>query len=163
MMTIRHDDCLGVNRHPIYCIILAALIFSAILTSLITMASPARAETQPGPILNDLPAASDNALRLVMVAIEGCPFCIRWQRQVGHIYSKSAEGKMAPLVRVRFGAKTLASFKNIKYTPTFLILRGKTEIGRIAGYPGADPFWEELGLILKKHKGQAKPKDEVQP
>ncbi len=129
----------------------------------VTMTSFARADEKPSPLLDNLPHASDTEFRLVMVAIEGCPFCMRWQSQVGHLYPKSAEAKRVPLVKVRFGSKTLAGFKKIKYTPTFLVLRGQTEIGRIAGYPGADPFWEELGIILNKHDAQPDPTNKARP
>ncbi len=129
-------------------LILAGLLFFA------TTTLPARADKTSGPLLDQLPQATQGELRLVMVAIDGCLFCMRWEQQVGHIYPKSSEAKVAPLVRVRFGSETLARFKKIKYTPTFLVLRGANEIGRIAGYPGADPFWEELGIILKQNDAQ---------
>lgn len=141
-------------------------IFVAAIGCLLALAIPSTntiAGTQHPTILDHLPAAPDHQVRLVMVSINGCPFCMRWEAQVGHIYPKSSEAKVAPLVRVKFGSKTLAGFEKIKYTPTFLVLKGATEIGRIAGYPGADPFWEELNIILKQHGVQPKSMKEGRP
>lgn len=99
-------------------------------------------------LLNALPQLEEQELRLVMVAIEGCPFCMRFDQQVGVDYPKSPEAKRAPLLRVRFGSESLAHFKEIKFTPTFLLVQGNVEVGRIAGYPGRDAFWEELNALL---------------
>lgn len=144
------------KQYAILVAVISVLSVCVIPSTLTFAGSP-----QP-PLLDHLPPAVDDQVRLVMVSLEGCPFCMRWEAQVGHIYPKSSEAKVAPLVRVRFGSDTLAGFK-IKYTPTFLVLKGASEIGRIAGYPGADPFWEELGIILKQHGVQTDPKKEVQP
>ena len=114
-------------------------------------------------LLDRLPDAHSTELRLVMIGIEGCPFCMRWESQVGQSYSKSAEAKIAPLVRVRIGSESLMKFEKIKYTPTFLVLKGTTEIGRIAGYRGADPFWEELGHILNRNELRPRSHVEGQP
>ncbi|MCH9765959.1 MAG: hypothetical protein K0U34_08215 [Alphaproteobacteria bacterium] len=108
-----------------------------------------------GQLHDDLPAADSGRVRLVMVAIVGCPFCLRWERRVGHAYPTSAQGKFASLIRVKLGAQGLTKFRNIKYTPTFLVLNGQEEIGRISGFPGAEPFWEELDEILVKHGFEA--------
>ena len=35
---------------------------------------------------------------LVMVRDPGCPYCARWEAEVGHSYRASKEGKFAPLV-----------------------------------------------------------------
>lgn len=103
-----------------------------------------------GAILKELPAAQGQGLRLVMVAINGCPFCLRFEREVEPQYAQSAEGRIAPLVKVKIGALSLKRFGDIKVTPTFLVLQGTIEIGRIAGYPGRDGFWLEIAEILSQ-------------
>ena len=40
------------------------------------------------------------AAELVMYTRDGCPFCMRFEREVAPIYPKTAEGKAAPLRRV---------------------------------------------------------------
>jgi hypothetical protein len=85
---------------------------------------------------------------LVMVEEVGCRFCRKWDADIGGIYPQSPEGQFAPLKRVRRGAPELAVFLPVIYTPTFILVREKKELGRITGYPGQDYFWEELAPIL---------------
>lgn len=103
-------------------------------------------------IHNALPPRVNGQISLVMVSLAGCPFCLKWEREVGQAYAASAYAQRAPLVRVRFGSSSLADFEPIKFTPTFLLLNGRREIGRIPGYPGRDGFWDELSLILDQPK-----------
>ena len=37
---------------------------------------------------------------LMMVEELGCPYCERWKAEIGPIYPKTAEGRIAPLVKV---------------------------------------------------------------
>ena len=94
-----------------------------------------------------LHAASSN-IRLIMVEEKGCRFCRMWDAQIGRAYPKSAEGRFAPLKRVRRGAPEIRGFNPVVYTPTFIVVRSGEEIGRITGYPGQDYFWSELTPIL---------------
>jgi protein-disulfide isomerase len=88
-------------------------------------------------------------VRVVMVEDVGCRFCAAWEREVGMVYDKSLEGQFAPLQRVRRGAPELANLaKPATFTPTFIVMQGSTEKGRITGYPGESYFWEELKEIL---------------
>ena len=66
----------------------------------------------------------------------------------GARYPKSAEGRFAPLKRVRRGAPEIKGFNPVVYTPTFIVVRSGEEIGRITGYPGQDYFWSELTPLL---------------
>jgi hypothetical protein len=98
------------------------------------------------PALADPPVAN---VRVIMLEEVGCRFCAAWDHDVGKVYEKSAEGKFAPLVRVRRGAPELANLtKPAIYTPTFIVMQGDMEKGRITGYPGESYFWEELKEIL---------------
>lgn len=87
-------------------------------------------------------------MRLVMVEERGCRYCLAWDREVGRSYGASAEGRLAPLVRVGRSAPVLASLKPVVYTPTFILIDGGDEVGRITGYPGAAYFWEELAALI---------------
>lgn len=89
-------------------------------------------------------------VQLVMVDDLGCPYCARWDAEVGGGYANSAEGRHAPLVRIRRGDSRLARFKTITHTPTFIVLHEGAEAGRITGYPGAHFFWPMLEEILRK-------------
>lgn len=90
--------------------------------------------------------------RLMMVEEEFCPWCARWNRDVGDVYDITDEGLMAPLMRQDIHddlpeGVTLNSDPH--YTPTFILLVDGIEVNRIEGYPGEDFFWGLLGLMLK--------------
>lgn len=89
-------------------------------------------------------------LYLLMVDDPGCPHCRRWDREIGVGYHKSPEGRLAPLVRRRMGDPELNAFRGLAYTPTFILVNGGREVGRIVGYPGADFFYQELDELLRK-------------
>ena len=87
---------------------------------------------------------------LVMVQDAGCPYCARWEAEVGHSYRASKEGKFAPLaVRLR-GDPEISNLKKIVYSPTFVMLAYGEEVGRIVGYQGSDLFWMQLEPLVAK-------------
>lgn len=116
----------------------AALVVSAVLI-LIAANGPDRAS-------RDAVAAS--GIRLIMVEEPGCRFCRKWDAEIAPGYRKSAEGRFAPLKRVRRGARELDGLAPVVFTPTFIVVRSGEEIGRVTGYPGADYFYPELRPIL---------------
>lgn len=93
-------------------------------------------------------AATAPGVRLVMVEEPGCRFCRKWDAEIAPGYRKSAEGRFAPLKRVRRGAAEIKGLPPVVFTPTFIVLRRGEELGRITGYPGADYFYGELRPIL---------------
>jgi hypothetical protein len=96
---------------------------------------------------------SAQAAELVMFETLGCPWCMAWDKEVGVIYHKTAEGRTAPLRRVDIGdprPPELAALPDIKYTPTFVLMNGDSEVGRIVGYPGEDLFWGLLGALFQR-------------
>jgi thioredoxin-related protein len=95
-------------------------------------------------------AAAAAPHRLIMVEDDGCIYCVRWHAEVGQAYANSAEGLFAPLDRRRIRDPEIAFLRNLRYTPTFVLLNGDQEIGRITGYPGADFFWQMLADLLAK-------------
>lgn len=100
-----------------------------------------------------LVAAPVMAAQLVMFAAEGCEWCEAWDEEVGVIYAKTPEARIAPLRRLEIDdprPADLARIEGIVYTPTFVLLDGGREIGRIAGYPGEDHFWGLLGMLLDR-------------
>lgn len=102
---------------------------------------------QPAASADTVPARS---IVLLMVDDLGCPFCARWDAEVGSAYAKSAEGQFAPLDRRRRGQSMPAQVGPIAHTPTFIVLRDGAEVGRITGYPGAHFFWPMLDAILAR-------------
>lgn len=87
-------------------------------------------------------------VRLIMVEEPGCRFCRQWDQEIGGGYRKTAEGRFAPLKRVRRDDPAIKGLAPVVYTPTFVVMRSGEELGRITGYPGADYFYSELRPIL---------------
>jgi hypothetical protein len=101
---------------------------------------------------------SPRAAELVMFESAGCEWCATWDREVGIVYHKTAEGQRAPLRRVDKAAPRpadLTGVDGIVYTPTFVLMDGGSEIGRILGYPGESHFWGLLGVLLEKLPARA--------
>lgn len=91
--------------------------------------------------------------RLMMVEEEGCPWCERWNHDVGGEYNITDEGKIAPLLRYDLSTPLpegiiLSSAPH--FTPTFILLVDGKEVDRLEGYPGEAFFWGILGNMLAK-------------
>jgi thioredoxin-related protein len=101
-------------------------------------------------LLSALPA---QAAELVMFESAGCSYCLRWNREIGPIYPKTSEGRIAHLRRVDINEPRpadLAGIHGIVYTPTFVLLHNGKEVGRITGYGGEDFFWGMLAELVGK-------------
>ncbi|HEC90243.1 MAG TPA: thioredoxin family protein [Alphaproteobacteria bacterium] len=96
------------------------------------------------------------AAELLMYKSPLCPWCKAWEKDIGSFYGKTDEAKMLPLRRLDIKKpvpKNLAYVKGVVYTPTFVVVDGKREVGRIVGYVSEDFFWGYLdGLMKKLHK-----------
>ena len=100
-------------------------------------------------LLAPLPATAE--VYLLMAEEAGCMWCARWNRDVGPVYPKTAEGRAAPLVRYDIHGDTpdVDFARRVMFTPTFILVEDGQERGRIEGYPGEDFFWGLLGRMLE--------------
>ena len=92
-------------------------------------------------------------VRLMMVEQDGCPWCERWKAEIGPIYPKTAEGRIAPLVKVMIHdplEKGITLNSPPVYTPTFILLNDGQEVGRIEGYQSDEFFWWFMETMIKK-------------
>ena len=96
------------------------------------------------------PASAATGITLIMVDDPNCSYCRKFEAEIGPRYPKTAEGRFAPLFKIRRKSRELSAFNPVIYTPTFLLVRGTEEVGRIIGYPGADYFFPELDQLLAK-------------
>ncbi len=99
-------------------------------------------------------AALAQSYELIMVDERGCPWCARWNEEIGPIYPKTAEAEFAPLRRIDLHAPRPddITFKRpVLFTPTFVLVADGEELDRIEGYPGEDLFWMLLAKMLKEH------------
>jgi hypothetical protein len=93
-------------------------------------------------------AATPSDLALVMVDDPNCRYCRAFDADIGGGYARTAQGRIAPLARIQRKSVQLKSYNPVIYTPTFLLVRGGQELGRITGYPGPDYFYAELDTLL---------------
>ena len=104
------------------------------------------------PFILILAPALSQATELVMVERKGCQYCIEWKTDLGPIYPKTEAGRYAPLRIVDIDQdipSDLRFDRKVVFTPTFILVEGGQEIGRIEGYPGEDFFWGLLEMMLK--------------
>lgn len=92
------------------------------------------------------------AAELVMLERQACPWCERWNREIGPVYPKTAESRVAPLRRVDIRGDWPEDLKAVNkdvFTPTFILVENGREIGRIRGYPGESFFWGLLNELIE--------------
>ena len=96
-------------------------------------------------------------IKLLMIDDTGCPFCELWDEEIGSKYSKTEEGKLAPLIRHHYGSKLpdqiILNSEPI-FTPTFILLEDNKEKFRFEGYLGEEFFWSFLSEYLQKLKNK---------
>ncbi|MBN8982312.1 MAG: thioredoxin family protein [Rhizobiales bacterium] len=93
------------------------------------------------------------AAELLMFESRSCIYCLRWERDVGSLYDKTAEAKVLPLRRVdvdRQSASGVTLQSPVRYTPTFVVVDKGREIGRIEGFASDDAFWGRLDELAAK-------------
>ncbi|QZO02009.1 thioredoxin fold domain-containing protein [Chenggangzhangella methanolivorans] len=98
-------------------------------------------------------AGDGEAAELVMFEQPGCVWCQRFENEIAPGYAGSDEGRLAPLRRVDLKAQASAGFElatNVRITPTFVLVDGGREIGRLTGYPGKEFFWPELADLTNR-------------
>ena len=84
------------------------------------------------------------AAELVMFDSPACEWCELWEEEVGIIYGKTEEARGIPLRRIGIDDPRppgLGIIRPVIYTPTFVLISGGHEVGRITGYPGEAHFW----------------------
>jgi thioredoxin-related protein len=105
--------------------------------------------------------AMSSAAELVMFQQGGCVWCARWDREVGPVYDKTTEAKLLPLRRVDISQQTSAGVTlaaRVIYTPTFVVVEGGREIGRITGFINDEAFWGLLDALAAKLERPPEPR-----
>jgi hypothetical protein len=98
-------------------------------------------------------SSRSNAAELVMFESPGCPWCLMWHREIGPIYPKTPESKIAPLRRIVLSKDMpldISLSAPVVATPTFVLVESGKEIGRLTGYKDEASFWGLLGVLLQK-------------
>ena len=93
----------------------------------------------------------DGTLRLIYVFSEQCAFCKAWERDVGRLYGDTEYAKKAPLFKMEislFSEHFTDVTPNVSVTPTFILMSGNDEVGRIVGYQNRDMFFWALSEYI---------------
>ena len=79
-----------------------------------------------------LPHAAVADRMLMMAEEDGCYWCARWNKEIGPIYPKTTEGRIAPLRRYDLHTDTpdVAFARRVHFTPTFILVDSGKEVGR---------------------------------
>ena len=97
-------------------------------------------------------ASEKNGLfRLVYVFADHCVFCKAWERDVGSLYGDTEYAKKAPLFKMEISLYRdhfTDLTPNVSVTPTFILMSGKDEVGRIVGYKNRDMFFWALSEYI---------------
>ncbi len=96
-------------------------------------------------------APPETEMTLLMLDQPGCEWCEIWEDEIGGAYHLTEEGRRAPLHRAsihRALPEGVALERPARITPTFVLLRGGREVGRLEGYAGADFFYPLLDRLL---------------
>ena len=97
-------------------------------------------------------ASEKNGLfRLVYVFSEQCVFCKAWERDVGRLYGDTEYAKRAPLFKIDiklFSKHFTDVTPKVSGTPTFILMNGNNEVGRIVGYQNRDMFFWALSEYI---------------
>lgn len=90
---------------------------------------------------------------LIMFRKPGCPWCIAWDREIGPVWPKTELGQRFPIRMVDITDKNVNLYVNLKipvvFTPTFVLVHDRQEIGRFEGYPGEHFFWGLIERLIK--------------
>ncbi len=106
---------------------------------LLFIGSPINASEKNGPF------------RLVYVFSDHCVFCKAWERDVGRLYERTVYAKKAPLFKINinlFSRHFADVSPKVSVTPTFILVNGNNEVGRIIGYQNSDMFFWALSEYI---------------
>ena len=129
-------NCLCFVKFILKIVLMAKII---LFTVLLLIGSPINASEKNG------------LFRLVYVFSDHCVFCKAWERDVGRLYADTEYAKKAPLFKIEinlFREYFTDVTPNVSVTPTFILMSGNDEVGRIVGYKNRDMFFWELSEYI---------------
>nr|AFI78714.1 sulfur/thiosulfate oxidation protein SoxS [uncultured bacterium ws406H10] len=94
-----------------------------------------------------------SAAELLMLERKGCEWCQRWHAEIGPIYPKTEEARIAPLTLVDIDdpwPERLTGIRRDIFTPTFVLVEDGVEVARVRGYTGDEFFWFLIGEMIDK-------------
>lgn len=123
--------------------IIRLILFALLMLSPVT-ASRAGLDTE-------MPANPNGSFELIVVEADGCIYCQIFRRDVLPVYQTSEEGKKVPIRFVDVNdvdANHLDFNGSVDIVPTFVVVKSRHEVGRIAGYVGPENFFHSINYLL---------------
>ncbi len=99
----------------------------------------------------DAPIPRNSELELIVMEAPGCNYCNVFRRDILPSYEVSERGKQLPVrfIDVNDVSKTGIELQSpIDILPTFVIVKGNRELGRIPGYMGQEDFFHSINYLL---------------
>lgn len=99
-----------------------------------------------------LETSAVSELEIVVFETQGCLVCRLFRRDVAPRYRASPRHDEAPLRFVdlgRDGARAAQLKAPLTIVPTAVIMQGQTEIARIEGYTGPEPFFQIIAHLFR--------------
>tara|TARA_B100000287_G_scaffold430476_1_gene485827 strand:+ start:161 stop:547 length:387 start_codon:yes stop_codon:yes gene_type:complete len=100
----------------------------------------------------DVSPSFSEGSKLLFFTDKTCPFCQRWEKDIGDIYPKTEYSEEFKLIRISFDTDFKSQISGLKKTilgtPTFVFVYLGKEIGRIEGYNGPEMFWWQVESIV---------------
>lgn len=96
-------------------------------------------------------ATPPSGLELIVVEAEGCIYCELFRRDLLPAYeaSKQAQGLPVRFVDINdIKADHLELDTEVEMVPTFVVVKSRHEVGRIAGYVAPDTFFHSIDYLL---------------
>lgn len=98
-------------------------------------------------------ATTAMAAELLVFEDPACGPCILFERQIGPIYPKTDEHRVAPLRRLPYGEPPEAPYAFVeaaRVAPTFVLVDEGKELGRFEGYETDELFWMNLAHLMQQ-------------
>ena len=117
-------------------------------------------------IFTSYSAGTPHGAELLMFESPACEWCDRWDEEIGVIYDRTEEGRVAPLQRFTIRQPLPVQYEFVTgtaFTPTFVLVDEGRELGRILGYPGEDHFWGLLAEMLDRQSVPQPTNDNAAP
>jgi hypothetical protein len=102
--------------------------------------------------------ASAQRLSLIVYERAGCPWCLRWDKEIAPIYPRTDTGMRVPLRRISLDYPKADAPKledPVRFTPTFVLMLNGREFGRITGYHDDGFFWGLLEALVARADKEA--------
>lgn len=92
----------------------------------------------------------ENGFELVVVEADGCIYCGLFRRAVLPAYQLSDDSKAMPIRFIDVNEIETAQLDftaPVSIVPTFVVVKSRHEIGRIAGYVGPENFFHSINHL----------------